>query len=79
MYIRPEYRGKGFGKAMLQQLLHKAKEFGYYSVYLDSAKFMTTAHQLYYSLGFVDHEEYAEAETPLPLRATSIYMEKILT
>jgi hypothetical protein len=63
---------------MLQQLLDKAKEFGYYSVYLDSAQFMKTAHQLYYSLGFVDRAEYPEAETPPPLRAHAIYMEKTL-
>jgi GNAT superfamily N-acetyltransferase len=37
MYIRPEYRGKGYGKALLQQLLQKAKEFGYHAIYLDSA------------------------------------------
>lgn len=76
MYIRPQYRGRGLGKVMLQQLLDKAKEFGYYSVYLDSAQFMKTAHRLYYSLGFVDRAEFAEAETPPPLRAHAIYMEK---
>ena len=34
MYIRPAYRGKGYGKALLQQLLQKAKEFGYHSCLL---------------------------------------------
>ncbi|NWG10510.1 GNAT family N-acetyltransferase [Candidatus Bathyarchaeota archaeon] len=29
MYIRLSHRGKGYGKALLQQLLQKAKEFGY--------------------------------------------------
>jgi len=32
MYIRPAYRGKGYGKALLLQLLQKAKESGYHSI-----------------------------------------------
>ena len=28
MYIRPYFRGNGFGKALLKQILNKGKEFG---------------------------------------------------
>lgn len=78
MYIRPEYRGKSFGKALLQELLLKAKEFGYQSVYLDSGKFMKNAHQLYHSQGFIDRDEYVESEIPPPLMQYWIFMEKTL-
>jgi GNAT superfamily N-acetyltransferase len=78
MYIRPAYRGKGIGKALLQQLLQKAKEFGYHSIYLDSGRFMTTAHNLYRSFGFVEREEYPETEIPPQLRPQWLFMEKTL-
>ncbi|MCJ7631652.1 GNAT family N-acetyltransferase, partial [Candidatus Bathyarchaeota archaeon] len=78
MYIRPAYRGKGYGKALLHQLLHKAKEFGYHSIYLDSPPFLTTAHHLYHSNGFIDREEYPETEVPQQLRSKWLFMEKTL-
>ena len=81
MYIRPAYRGKGYGKALLQQLLKKAKEFGYHSVYLDTGPFMTAAHRVYRSLGFVDCNEYPESEAqilPPQLRSQWRYLETTL-
>lgn len=78
IYIRPEYRGNGLGKILVQKLLENAKEFGYQSVNLDTAIFMREAQQLYYSLGFVDRDVYTEAETPPELRPYAIYMEKTL-
>jgi N-acetylglutamate synthase-like GNAT family acetyltransferase len=78
MYIRPAYRGKGYGKALLQQLLQKAKEFGYHAIYLDSARFMTTAQNLYRSFGFIERNEYPETEIPPQLRSRWVYMEKTL-
>jgi len=76
MYIRPAYRGKGYGKALLHQLLHKAKEFGYCSVYLDSGPFMTAAYHLYRSFGFVERGEYPETDVPPQLRSRWVFMEK---
>ena len=78
MYIRQRYRGKGYGKALLQQLLQKAKEFGYNSVYLDSGRFMTAAHKLYLSSGFIECNEYPETEIPLQFRPKWLFMEKAL-
>jgi N-acetylglutamate synthase-like GNAT family acetyltransferase len=78
MYIRPAYRGKGYGKALLQQLLQKAKELGYHSVYLDSGRFMTTAHDLYRYFGFIERKEYPETEIPPQLRPQWLFMEKTL-
>jgi len=78
MYIRPAYRGRGYGKALLHQLLRKAKEYGYHSIYLDSGRFMTAAHGLYRSFGFVERGEYPETEVPQPIRSHWIFMEKTL-
>jgi ribosomal protein S18 acetylase RimI-like enzyme len=78
MYIRPAYRGKGIGKALLQQLLQKAKEFGYHSVYLETGITMTAAQHLYRSVGFVERDAYPETEIPPPLRSRFIFMEKNL-
>jgi GNAT superfamily N-acetyltransferase len=78
MYIRPAYRGKGYGRALLQQLLQKAKEFGYHSVYLDSGRFMTTAHNLYRSFGFIECEEYPETEILPRARSHWLCMKKTL-
>ena len=78
MYIRPAHRGKGYGKALLRQLLQKAKEFGYRSVYLDSGRFMTAAHRLYRSFGFIECNEYPETEIPQQFRTQWLFMEKTL-
>jgi len=78
MYIRPELRGKGFGKALLQQLLAKGKEFGFSAVYLDTALFMKAAQHIYRSAGFFEREQYPESEIPQPVRHLWLYMEKRL-
>jgi len=78
MYIRPAHRGKGYGKALLQQLLQKAKEFGYHTIVLDSAQFMTAAQHLYRSFGFAERSEYPETEVPPQLWPQWVFMEKTL-
>jgi len=78
MYIRPEFRGKGFGKALLQQLLAKGKEFGFSAVYLDTGLFMKAAQHIYRSAGFIEREQYPESEVPQPIRRLWLYMEKRL-
>jgi len=78
MYIRPAYRGRGFGVVLLRQLLQMAAQFRYRSIYLDSGPFMTTAHQLYREHGFVARGEYPETEAPASLRPRWVFMEKSL-
>jgi len=36
MYIKPEYRGKGLGKKMLELLLGEAKGHGFSTIYLET-------------------------------------------
>src|SRR5688572_5970598 len=52
MYVRPEARKAGLGRALLASLMSEAKLAGYASIRLDSAGFMKSAHALYRSAGF---------------------------
>jgi ribosomal protein S18 acetylase RimI-like enzyme len=76
MYIRPLYRGRGYGKQMLSKLLEVGKEFGCSSFLLETSKFMTVAQHIYKSAGFIERDEYPESETPAIMRPYQVYMEK---
>lgn len=78
MYVKPEQRGRGLGKEMLNLLFSKSIEFGFHTLYLETGAFMTTAQHLYYSEGFNIRDEYPETEVPLQLRRFWIFMEKRL-
>jgi GNAT superfamily N-acetyltransferase len=78
MYVRPEVRGRGLGKGILEALLSDARDIGYSMVRLDSARFMEAAHSLYRSFGFQEIEPYDESEIPPEFREHWIFMEKIL-
>jgi GNAT superfamily N-acetyltransferase len=78
MYIRPKFRGKGFGKALLEELLTKGKEFGFSKIILDTGPFMSAAQHIYRLAGFQDREEYPESEVPVEFLPVWSFMEKIL-
>lgn len=78
MYVREEYRGQGIGRMLLDNLLRGARETGYKSVRLDSARFMHAAHLLYRSSGFQEIKPYPESEIPEEFRSNWIFMEKKL-
>ena len=52
MYLLPDYRGKGLGKRMLQELIAKAPAFGFDKLYLSSRTEWNDALALYKHLGF---------------------------
>ncbi len=78
MYVRPQFRGKGIGRAILEALLDEARDAGYPKVRLDSARFMKAAHSLYRSAGFREIEPYPESEIPTDFQENWIFMEKQL-
>jgi ribosomal protein S18 acetylase RimI-like enzyme len=78
MYVRPEYRRRGIGRALLNKLLDKGMELGFTKVVLDTGRFMTVAQSLYRSAGFVEREAYAESEVPSEFRRFWVFMEKDL-
>ncbi|KZZ42629.1 hypothetical protein A3758_01690 [Oleiphilus sp. HI0118] len=52
MYLLPEARGKGWGRALIEQLQREAKDLGYTHMYLESLSTMEEALRLYVKQGF---------------------------
>ncbi len=52
MYFRPEVRGLGLGKRLLQICLEEAMKAGYSQIYLETIEQMKAARGLYERLGF---------------------------
>lgn len=58
LYVRPGYRGKHIGKALIEQIIADAKQIGYRHMRLDTFPFMESAIQMYYLYGFYKIERY---------------------
>jgi putative acetyltransferase len=52
MYFRPEARGRGLGRALLDLLLDEMRTAGYRRCYLETTSWMDAARQLYQRAGF---------------------------
>jgi len=78
MYVRPEQRGAGVGRALLEVLIDEARRIGYRQVWLDSPRFMRAAHGLYQRAGFVPREPYPESEIAAEHHRHWLFMEKTL-
>jgi GNAT superfamily N-acetyltransferase len=78
MYIRPEDRGRGYGKVLLDDLTVLAKEFGCSTIFLETGQFMEAAQHIYRAAGFVERPRYPEVETPPQLQPYWICMERVL-
>jgi GNAT superfamily N-acetyltransferase len=64
LYVRPRYRGKGVGGALVRTLIEEGRGAGYREMYGDSLPGMTEALQLYRRLGFADSMPYSPNPTP---------------
>lgn len=53
MFLLPEARGKGIGKALMKHCLQKAEAFRYDKVYIETLSQMHEARNLYQQFGFV--------------------------
>jgi len=79
MYVKPKFRRKGIGRALLQGIINEATDLGYSKIRLDTAPYAKEAHTLYRAFGFKNIEPYLEkTEIPLEYRANWIFMELIL-
>jgi len=70
LYIRPAYRGQGFGRTLAKRVISDARAIGYSTMVLDTLPFMHGAIHLYTSLGFVQRSAYYDT----PLQET-VFME----
>ena len=58
LFVKLEYRNKGVGKALANQIISEAKKKGYNKMLLDTGDFMVAAQKLYSSLGFKIIDQY---------------------
>lgn len=65
MYVRPQARGRGIARAILELLVADARALRYRTVRLETAPFMPVAQALYRSVGFRDVSLFAGAETSM--------------
>ncbi|TID15196.1 hypothetical protein E2P81_ATG08269 [Venturia nashicola] len=63
LYVTPEGRGTGVGKALIKSIMAMAIESGYTEIKLDTLRHMEAALGIYKSFGFVECEKYYE--TPM--------------
>ena len=73
VFLQMDYRGKGLGKMMMEQVIEDARRAGYREMVLDTLPIMTDACGLYERMGFVPTEKYND--NPLPY---AIYMKLTL-
>lgn len=60
MYLKPEWRGLGYGKVLLDIALEATKGLGYKKVRLDTLDTMTSAIAIYKKAGFYEIPQYRE-------------------
>ncbi len=65
VYVRPDCRGLGIGKKLVEAVIAKSHDFGYSTMRLDTLRFMESAQSLYRSLGFYDIEPYVKISADL--------------
>jgi putative acetyltransferase len=71
LYLRPQFRGKGFGRALADRIIAEAREIGYERMRLDTVEpVMKDAVAMYHKLGFKEISPYCA--NPM---AGAIYME----
>lgn len=73
MFVLPQFRGQGIGKALARKLIDDARTIGYECMRLDTGNFLAAAIQLYDSLGFQIIEPYNDV--PEDLQKIAIFME----
>ncbi len=78
MYVQPAFRKQGIGGALVDAVIRESRAMGLHLLRLDSQKFMTEAHALYRSRGFIETEPYEGSEIPKHIHQHWIFMELAL-
>ncbi|TVY49162.1 Acetyltransferase [Lachnellula occidentalis] len=73
LFLTPESRGLGIGRALVKAVIAEAQKLGYEEMKLDTLPRMVGARRLYESMGFVETERYYET----PLEGTVFYRKEL--
>ena len=76
MYNDPQYRGRGYGRLMLNKLLEVGRGLGCSTFYLNTPKYAVAAQGLYRSVGFVVRDQYPGLVVGPIFMPYVLYMEK---
>jgi ribosomal protein S18 acetylase RimI-like enzyme len=61
LYLRPQFRGKGFGRALAERIITEARQIGYRHMRLDTVEpLMKDAIEIYRKLGFREVAPYCQ-------------------
>lgn len=63
-YVRPELRGRGLGRQLLEATVDEARRLGLRLLLLDTAKFLEASRALYLKTGFIDIPRYPDNFNP---------------
>ena len=75
MFVKDTYRGKGYGRVILQELIHANKENGINRLILETGSILISAISLYKKMGFEVIPNYP----PYDKISESVCMELIIT
>ena len=64
LYIRPQFRGRGIGKALLFEVIEQARIAGYQEMFGDTLESMSLALNMYREIGFCEVGPYSSNPTP---------------
>ncbi|MGE4276143.1 MAG: GNAT family N-acetyltransferase [Lawsonibacter sp.] len=61
LYVRPQFRGHGLGRKLVDQMIADARKIGYSHMLLDTLSFLPNAIALYREMGFYEVERYNDS------------------
>jgi putative acetyltransferase len=64
LYVRPQFRGGGIGRLLLERLIREARKVGYKELYGDTLPSMASALGMYRAMGFTEVGPYSANPTP---------------
>ncbi|MEQ9555028.1 MAG: GNAT family N-acetyltransferase [Rhodospirillales bacterium] len=64
LYVRPAWQGQGFGRALAEAAVGRARAAGFRSLRLDTLDHMKGAQALYRAMGFADIPAYHDDTAP---------------
>lgn len=74
MFVKPDYRGRGVGRALMESVFDTAQRGGHSLLRLETVTFMVNAIRLYHITGFTYCAPFKTV--PDSLRAVTMFMER---